>query len=90
MFRLGYQIKCLCPAKTLDKGRRFSHTDTMMTKIELRRIRKRLDWSLARLADQVGVTEDTVRRWEAGSRNVPDTAERLIRILEERHGQAVS
>jgi transcriptional regulator with XRE-family HTH domain len=47
----------------------------------LRKARKKRGWSLEVVAQKVGVTRQTVSRWETGSRRVP--AERCAAIEKE-------
>jgi transcriptional regulator with XRE-family HTH domain len=52
----------------------------------LRRIRLRLGWTQRRLAEELGVSDNTVARWERDELGMRTTAERLIlRIAAERH-----
>ncbi|MEQ9247477.1 MAG: helix-turn-helix domain-containing protein, partial [Nitratireductor sp.] len=48
---------------------------------ELRRLRQSLGWNQARLGDEVGVSANTVARWERGASLVPKAVARLIRML---------
>ncbi len=48
---------------------------------ELRRLRKRLGWTQAQLAEAVAVTRNTVARWERDELTMRPTAERLIRLI---------
>jgi len=48
---------------------------------ELRMIRKRLNLTQAQLAGELGVTTNTVARWERGERSISEPMSRLIRIL---------
>jgi transcriptional regulator with XRE-family HTH domain len=51
---------------------------------ELRRVRERLGWTQADLADALGVHRVTVAKWEAGDRSIPEPVARLAaRILKE-------
>lgn len=50
---------------------------------ELKRIRRRLGWTQKRLAEELGVAENTVARWERDQLGMRSTAERLIRRLDE-------
>jgi transcriptional regulator with XRE-family HTH domain len=52
---------------------------------ELRRIRDRLGWTQRRLAEELGVTENTVARWERDELGMRPTAERLIRRIAAEH-----
>lgn len=48
---------------------------------EVRFLRKSLGWSGADFAAHMGVTPETVSRWEHGSSAMGPTAERLLRLL---------
>jgi len=52
-----------------------------MNGTELRRIRKRLDWTQAQLAVEVGVTTNTVARWERDEMGIREPAAKLIRTI---------
>jgi transcriptional regulator with XRE-family HTH domain len=47
---------------------------------ELRAIRKRLGWRQADLAEELGVTANTVARWERDEMEVSPPVEKLIRL----------
>lgn len=56
-----------------------------MTKNELKQARSALEMTQTELAQEVGVTQNTVARWEMGVRGIPEPAARLIgRLLTER------
>lgn len=48
----------------------------------LRRRRERLGLTQAQLAEAMGVTWNTVARWETGQRRIPKIASILLRYLE--------
>jgi DNA-binding transcriptional regulator YiaG len=52
-----------------------------MTGAEVRRIRKALGLTQAQLAEQLGVAENSVARWERGEMGIRSTAIRLLRLL---------
>jgi putative transcriptional regulator len=52
-----------------------------MTGKEVKQARKRLNLSQAKLAARLGVTSNTVARWEWGAVNMPEPAARLLRLL---------
>ena len=52
-----------------------------MTPPDLRRLRRRLGVSQARFAALVGVTSNTVARWERGELGMRPTTDRLIRLV---------
>jgi DNA-binding transcriptional regulator YiaG len=57
-----------------------------MTGGEVRRLRKRLRLTQVRLAALVGVTANSVARWERGEMAIRESAARLMHMLEERAG----
>ncbi len=56
-----------------------------MTGAQLRRLRKRLAWTQAQLAEALGVTRNTVARWERGELGMRSTADRLARLIATQH-----
>jgi putative zinc finger/helix-turn-helix YgiT family protein len=50
-----------------------------LTPGEIRFLRKQLAWSGGELADHLGVTRETVSRWEQGASPIGATADRLLR-----------
>lgn len=52
-----------------------------MTGEELKELRTRLALTQAALAKEVGVTANTLARWERGESSVPEAAEKLVRHL---------
>jgi len=52
-----------------------------MTRNELKQIRSRLGVTQTQLAEQLGVTQNTVARWEMGARGIPEPTARLIERL---------
>ena len=52
-----------------------------MTGKEVRAIRQRLGLTQAELADKVGVTRNTVTRWEIGLLGIRESAARLLKRL---------
>jgi len=53
-----------------------------MTPDDLRRIRRALGLTQGELADELGVHQVTVARWEVGMRRIPEPVARLVvRIL---------
>lgn len=48
---------------------------------ELLKIRKKLKWTQAQLAESVGVTWNSVARWERGELGISEPAARLIRRI---------
>ena len=49
--------------------------------VEVRFLRKWLGWSGVECAAHMGVTSETVSRWEAGSLGVGASADRLLRLM---------
>jgi transcriptional regulator with XRE-family HTH domain len=54
-----------------------------MTPHELKQLRALLGWTQDRLAKELGVSRNTVARWELGLYKVPKPVAKLIRILTE-------
>jgi DNA-binding transcriptional regulator YiaG len=52
-----------------------------MTPRELKALRASLGWSQARLAEEIGVAENTVTRWEMGRHPISAMVEKLLRTL---------
>ncbi len=52
-----------------------------MTGTALQRLRKRLGWTQAQLAEELGVTRNTVARWERDELGMRATADRLLRVI---------
>lgn len=52
-----------------------------MTPTELKRIRKELGLTQERLGERLGVTQNTVARWEISRRRIPEPTARLIGLL---------
>jgi DNA-binding transcriptional regulator YiaG len=48
---------------------------------ELRRIRDRLAWTQTELAVRLGVTRNTVARWERGEVSIREPMVRLIKLV---------
>ena len=58
--------------------------DPAVTPDQLKGIRGRLKMTQAQLAVELGVRQETVARWEIGSRGIPEPTARLIeRIAKE-------
>jgi transcriptional regulator with XRE-family HTH domain len=56
-----------------------------MTGAALRQLRRQLGWTQTQLADAVGVTRNTVARWERDELGMRATAERLIQVIAAEH-----
>ena len=57
----------------------------IFTGIELRFLRKEMDFSQAGLAELLGISESTIRNWEKGCNQINGSPERLLRILYREH-----
>jgi len=57
-----------------------------MTGKEVRALRKKLGLTQLRLAELVGVAENSVARWERGEMRVRESAARLMQRLATEHG----
>lgn len=57
-----------------------------MTGKTLRSIRKRLNLTQVQLARQLGVTSNTVARWERDEMKISEPVSRLIRLLAQHKG----
>ena len=49
---------------------------------QLRSIRKKLDWTQAELAKALGVTSNTVARWERDEMGISEPAARLVKAIQ--------
>ena len=56
-----------------------------MTGTDLRRLRRRLGLTQVQLAARVGVTENTLARWERGTVGIGEVAARLVKLLAAQH-----
>jgi DNA-binding transcriptional regulator YiaG len=56
-----------------------------MTGRELRSIRQKLALTQAALAEEIGVTSNSVARWERGEMGISEPAARLIEKIAEEH-----
>ncbi len=52
-----------------------------MTGKEIRALRRRLGWTQVALADAVGVSSNTVARWERGEMGISEPAARLLKRI---------
>ncbi|MGO9602616.1 MAG: DUF1870 family protein [Candidatus Binataceae bacterium] len=52
-----------------------------MTTVEIRAIRAKLRWTQVALAEAIGVTSNTVARWERGEMAISEPAARLLRKI---------
>jgi transcriptional regulator with XRE-family HTH domain len=59
-----------------------------MTGAELRRLRQRLNWTQAQLADALGVAANSVARWEREEMGMREPMARLIRMIAAQHAPA--
>lgn len=53
---------------------------------ELRAIRKKMGLTQKQLAEKIGITWNTLARWERGELGIREPISRLIRILDETSG----
>lgn len=53
-----------------------------MTGTDLRALRQLLGWSQGRLAEELGVSQSAVSRWENDDRTIPGPVQRLLERLE--------
>jgi len=53
---------------------------------EVRRLRLALAWTQQELAAELGVTSNTVARWERGTHAIPAPAARCLYLLAAQHG----
>jgi transcriptional regulator with XRE-family HTH domain len=60
-----------------------------MTDVEIRAFRKKLGWTQVALAEAIGVTSNTVARWERGEMAISEPAARLLqKIAAERRARS--
>jgi putative transcriptional regulator len=52
-----------------------------MTGKEIRALRRKLDWTQVVLAEAIGVTSNTVARWERGEMAISEPAARLLKKI---------
>lgn len=52
-----------------------------LTSAEIRFLRKLLGWSGSDFAERMGVTPETVSRWETGTARMGPSADRLLRLM---------
>jgi transcriptional regulator with XRE-family HTH domain len=57
--------------------------------LELRAFRKKLGWTQMALADAIGVTSNTVARWERGEMAISERASRLVKKSQPSNGRGV-
>lgn len=61
---------------------RFDYTlRIVMTGLEIRALREKLGWTQMALAEAVGVTSNTVARWERGEMAISEPAARLLQKI---------
>jgi DNA-binding transcriptional regulator YiaG len=72
--------------KTLDKVNRWGYTRRIvMEGKQLRAIRERLNLTQVQFAQLVGVTSNTVARWERGEMAIREPTARLIQSINAAH-----
>jgi DNA-binding transcriptional regulator YiaG len=59
-----------------------------LTPAEVHTLRRRCGWTQRQLAAALGVTSNTVARWEQGTRAVTPLAATCLMLLAQRHGVA--
>jgi DNA-binding transcriptional regulator YiaG len=52
-----------------------------MSGVEIRALREKLGWTQMALAEAVGVTSNTVARWERGEMTISEPAARLLQKI---------
>ena len=52
-----------------------------MTGVEIRAFREKLGWTQVALAEAIGVTSNTVARWERGEMAISEPAARLLQKI---------
>ncbi len=52
-----------------------------MTGKEIRALRRKLDWTQVALAEAIGVTSNTVARWERGEMAISEPTARLLKKI---------
>ncbi len=52
-----------------------------MTDVEIRAFRKKLGWTQVALDEAIGVTSNTVARWERGEMAISEPASRLLQKI---------
>ena len=52
-----------------------------MSGVEIRAFRKKLGWTQMAFADAIGVTSNTVARWERGEMAISEPAARLVKKI---------
>jgi DNA-binding transcriptional regulator YiaG len=56
-----------------------------MTGVEIRALREKLGWTQMALAEAVGVTSNSVARWERGEMAISEPAARLLKKIAVEH-----
>jgi len=69
------------PTKPLDFRARCLYAAYSMTGVEIRALREKLGWTQMALAEAVGVTSNTVARWERGEMAISEPAARLLQKI---------
>jgi excisionase family DNA binding protein len=69
------------PAKPLDCRASCLYATYSMTGVEIRALREKLGWTQMALAEAVGVTSNTVARWERGEMAISEPAARLLQKI---------
>lgn len=69
------------PIKPLDFRSVVLYATYSMTAVEIRALRGKLGWTQMALAEAVGVTSNTVARWERGEMAISEPASRLLQKI---------
>ena len=69
------------PTKPLDFPSVVLYATYSMTGVEIRALREKLGWTQMALAEAVGVTSNTVARWERGEMAISEPAARLLQKI---------
>ena len=69
------------PAKPLDFRLVILYAAYSMTGVEIRAFREKLGWTQMALAEAIGVTSNTVARWERGEMAISEPAARLLQKI---------
>jgi DNA-binding transcriptional regulator YiaG len=71
----------IAPTKPLDFPSVMLYVAYSMTGVEIRALREKLGWTQMALAEAVGVTSNTVARWERGEMAMSEPAARLLQKI---------
>ena len=71
----------VAPARPLDFPLVTLYAAYSMTNVEIRAFREKLGWTQMALAEAIGVTSNTVARWERGEMAISEPAARLLQKI---------